>query len=46
MGRWKMVISPKMKARSFPNQKIEAKIGSYILNNMTALGRPGVELVA
>ena len=46
MGRWKMVISPKMKARSFPNQKIEAKIGSYILNNMTALGRPGFELVA
>ena len=26
MGRWKMVIGPKLKARSFPNQRTEAKI--------------------
>jgi len=44
MGRWKMVIGPKLKARSFPNQKTEAKIGACILNKMTALGRPEVEL--
>ena len=38
MGRWKMVIGPKLKARSFPNQKTEARIGSNILNKMTGLG--------
>ncbi len=46
MGRWKMVIGPKLKARSFPNQKTEAKIGAYILNKMTVLGRPEFEPVA
>ena len=39
MGCWKMVIGPKLKARSFPNQKTEAKIGTHILNKMTELGR-------
>jgi hypothetical protein len=43
MGRWKMVIGPKLKARSFPNQKTEARIGAYILNEMTELGRPVFE---
>ena len=46
MGRWKMVIGPKLKARSFPNQKTEAKIGDHILNKMTELGRAKFELVA
>ena len=46
MGRWKMVIGPKLKARSFPNQKIEAKIGTHILNKMTELGRAKFELAA
>ena len=46
MGRWKTVIGPKLKARSFPNQKTEAKIGAYILNKMTELGRPEFEPVA
>lgn len=45
MGRWKMVIGPKLKARSFPNQKTEAKIGTHILNKMTELGRAKFELV-
>jgi hypothetical protein len=40
MGRWKMVIGSKLKARNFPNQKTEANIGAYILNKMTELGRP------
>ena len=44
MGRWKMVIGPKLKARSFPNQRTEAKIGTHILNKMTELGRPKFEL--
>ncbi|WVX51171.1 hypothetical protein ROLI_042720 [Roseobacter fucihabitans] len=40
MGRWKAVIRPKLKARSFDNQKTEAKIGAHVLNRMTKLGRP------
>jgi hypothetical protein len=46
MGRWKTVIGPKLKARSFPNQKTEAKIGAHILNRLTELGRPVFEPVA
>ena len=46
MGRWKMVIGPKLKARSFPNQRTEAKIGTHILNKMTELGRAKFELIA
>ena len=45
MGRWKMVIGPKLKARSFPNQKTEAKVGTHILNKMTGLGRAKFEVV-
>ena len=43
MGRWKAVIGPKLKARSFENQKAEAKIGARVLNRMTGLGRPTFE---
>jgi len=46
MGRWKMVIGPKLKARSFPNQKSEVKIGTYILNKMAGLGRAKLAGVA
>ena len=46
MGRWKMVIGPKLKARSFPNQKTEATIGTHILNKMTGLGRAKFEVDA
>jgi hypothetical protein len=46
MGRWKMVIGSKLKARNFPNQKTEANIGAYILNKMTELGHPEFELIA
>jgi hypothetical protein len=46
MSRWKTVIGPKLKARSFKNQKTEAKIGVCILNRMTELGRPNFERTA
>jgi len=46
IGRWKAVIGPKLKARSFENQKTEAKIGVRILNRMTELGRPKFERTA
>ena len=45
-GRWKMVIGPKLKARSFPNQKTEAKICTHIINKMTGLGRAKFDVVA
>ncbi len=44
MSRWKTVIGPKLKARGFSNQKTEAKIGTYILNKMTGLGRARFEV--
>ena len=46
MGRWKTVIGPKLKARTFENQKTEAKIGVCVLNRMTELGRPHFERTA
>jgi hypothetical protein len=46
MGRWKAIIGPKLKARSFENQKTEARIGFGILNRMTELGRPNFERTA
>jgi hypothetical protein len=46
MGRWKTVIGPKLKARSFENQKTETKIGVRVLNRMTGLGRPSFERTA
>lgn len=35
IGCWKAVIGPKLKAHSFVNQKIEAKIGVRSINRMT-----------
>lgn len=46
IGRWKAIIGPKLKARSFTNQKTEAKIGVQILNRMTGLARPRFERTA
>jgi len=46
MGRWKAVIGPKPKARSFESQKTEARIGVRVLNWMTELGRPSFERTA
>jgi hypothetical protein len=46
IGCWKTVIGPKLKARSFENQKTEAKMGTRILNRMTELGRPNFERTA
>ncbi len=46
MGRWKTAIGPKLKARTFENQKTEAKIGVRVLNRMTGLGSPSFERIA
>ena len=46
MGRWKAVIGPRLKARTFETQKTETKIGVRVLNRMTKLGRPRFERTA
>jgi hypothetical protein len=46
MGRWKTVIGPKLKARSFENHKTGARIGVGILDRMTEIGRPNFERTA
>lgn len=40
MGRYKGVIGPRLRARSFLAQQNEAAIGVAILNRMLACGRP------
>ena len=42
IGRWKSVIGPKLKSRSFSRQITEIQVGQKVLNTMTALGRPCV----
>lgn len=46
IGRWKGVIGSKLRARSFDNQRTEARIGVWVLNKMTELGRAEFEVVA
>jgi hypothetical protein len=46
MGRWKTVIGPKLQAKTFDNQKTEARICVRVLSRMTALGRPVFERTA
>ena len=46
IGRWKGVIGPKLKSRSFSRQITEIKAGQKVLNTMTALGRPVFERIA
>jgi hypothetical protein len=46
IGRWKAVVGYKLEARSFENQKTEAKIGVRVLNRMTEFGRPNFERTA
>ncbi len=46
IGRWKAVIGPKLKARGFENQQLEAKNGTTILNKMTEFARPVFEQLA
>ena len=46
IGRWKGVIAPKLKSRSFSRQITEIQAGQKVLNTMTALGRPVFERIA
>jgi hypothetical protein len=40
MSRYKGIIGPRLRARSFRAQQTEATIGVTILNRMLACGRP------
>ena len=46
IGRWKGVIGPKLKSRSFSRQITEVQLGRKVLNTMTALGRPVFERIS
>jgi hypothetical protein len=46
IGRWTAVVGPNLQARNFENQTTEAKIGVWILNRMTELGRPNFQRTA
>jgi hypothetical protein len=39
VGRYKKILGEQLHSKIFQNQKIEARIGAYILNQMTKLGR-------
>ena len=43
IGRWKSVIGPRLRSRSFSRQITEIQVGQKVLNTMTALGRPVFE---
>ena len=45
MGRWKMVIGPKLKARNFPNQKTEAGLGQTFSTKLMGLAVPSTRLL-
>ena len=40
MGRYKTLIGPRLRARSFAGQQTEAAIGVAVLNRMLVAGRP------
>jgi hypothetical protein len=40
MGRYKLLIGPRLRARGFAAQQTEAAIGVAVLNRMLAAGRP------
>jgi len=44
--RYKIILGPAMRARGLASQRVEAKIGSKILNTMTELGMPCSEMIA
>ena len=46
IGRWKSVIGPRLRSRSFSRQITEIQVGQKVLNTMTALGRPVFERIA
>jgi hypothetical protein len=40
MYRYTTVVGRRLRARTLPNQRTEAKIGCNVLNQMTRLGMP------
>ena len=46
IGRWKSVVGPRLRSRSFSRQITEIQLGQKVLKTMTALGRPVFERIA
>jgi hypothetical protein len=40
MFRYKTLIGPKLRARQFAAQQVEARVASSVINRMTQLGMP------
>lgn len=40
VGRFKGILGPTLRSRTFPNQQVEARIGCCILNRLIHLGKP------
>lgn len=40
MFRYKTLISPRMRARTFTAQKVEARVAGFVINRMTQCGMP------
>ena len=40
MGRYKAILGPCLRARSFSGQQAEAAVGMAVLNRMLGTGRP------
>ena len=44
--RYKVIIGRRLRARTLPGQKTEARVGCSVLNRMTRLGRPVSQRIA
>ena len=40
LGRYKAIVGPRLRARSFSGQQVEAAVGVAVLNRMLYVGRP------
>ena len=40
MGRYKAIVGPRLRARTFSGQQVEAAVGVAVLNRMLDAGRP------
>ena len=46
MFRYKAIIGRRLRARTLPGQKTEARVGCSVLNRMTRLGMPVSQRIA
>jgi hypothetical protein len=44
-SRYKTIIGPMVRARTLQGQRVEARMGSRILNIMTSMGMPECQMI-